>query len=385
MTQDNSNAPSQIETLYVDPISVDARAAFELGPFRLVDDPAQADLIWFRKKNDTLPLHETLGPFQLLNHIPREMALGDKGRLAENLYKYDRIQTKYDFGVKDLVQETYCLYLPDQCARFFAQLPPAESKDNLWILKRCSESEGRGIHILWQFDRLREFCERAAQDETKTKYALYIIQRYIKNPLLLEGRKSEIRIYWLIASLDPLLVLLYREGTVRLNTLPFKLDDFGNTLVHVTNVVQQKAHPGYDPNAILKWSFSEWERYLIEDRKLAPKNFVREHLLPKLKRMLAFASEAAVPALSVGLPAKGMCFTLFGADIILDDTLHPWLTEIQEGPALDFDDPIKRALIPPMLNEAASIMLEIARRKREGRDLKTLDAVKNFEWVINQA
>ena len=49
----------------------------------------------------------------------------------------------------------------------------------------------------------------------------YIVQRYIRNPLLLSGRKSEIRLYWLIANLDPLIVLLYREGTVRLNTLLF--------------------------------------------------------------------------------------------------------------------------------------------------------------------
>jgi hypothetical protein len=382
----------KVQTIYADRNSMNARAVFESGPFRVIDKPKFADLLWMRESEDYGPYFETLQPFQLLNHLPNEMALADKGFLAEHLYTYDRVQTKHDFGVNDLVQETYCLYLPDQCARFFDQLPPTESKDNLWILKLAYSSEGRGINILWQFDELRESyarsaasCARSAEDEAEPEFERYVIQRYIKNPLLLMGRKSEIRIYWIVASLDPLLVLMYREGTVRLNTLPFTLDDFDNTLIHVTNVVQQESHPDHDPSAVLKWSFPDWERYLIEDLKLAPQNYVAEHLKPQLKRMLSFVIEAAAPALAAGHPKEGLCFAFYGADIIFDDTLHPWLTEIQEGPGLSFDDPIKRKVIPPMLNEAADIMLEVARRKRDGLSLKTLDAVKGFEWVVNEA
>lgn len=372
-------------TFYTDADSAHVGHVLTRGMYRRVEDPENADLLWLRSKVRYRPLLKTLKPFQLINHIPNEFAMANKGRLAENLYKYDRSQAGGVFGANDLVQETYCLYLPDERERFFAQLPKHESKDDLWILKRCDSSEGYGIYVLWQFDELRKFYERAAKPKDGEQYAPYVIQRYIKNPLLLSGRKSEIRVYWLVASLDPLLVLMYREGTVRLNTMPFKLDEFDNPLIHVTNVAQQKAHPDRDPSAVLKWSFKEWERYLIEDRRLAPKGFVEQQLKPQVKQMLSFVVRAAAPALLEGLPERGLCFGLYGADIILDETLHPWLTEVQEGPATGYDDPIKREVIPPMLSEAAAILFEVARRKRDGSSLKTLDAVDRYEWVINDA
>lgn len=374
-----------LPTFYTDADSKHVGDLLERGTARRVDSPEGADLLWLRSRVRYKPLLGKLKPFQLLNHIPNEFAMADKGRLAETLYAYDRVHSDPDFGVKDLVQETYCLYLPEGRERFFAQLPESESRDDLWILKRCNLSEGYGIHVLWQFDELRRFCERAANPKPGEKYAPYVIQRYIKNPLLLAGRKSEIRIYWLVASIDPLLVLVYREGTVRLNTSPFKLDEFDNPLIHVTNVVQQKSHRDHDPSAVLKWSFKEWERYLIEDRKIAPNGFVEQQLKPQLKRMLTFVVRAAAPALAERLPENGLCFGLYGADVILDEDLHPWLTEVQEGPATGYDDPIKREVLPPMLMEAAAIMFEVARRKRDRASLKVLDAVSGFEWVLNDA
>ena len=251
-------------------------------------------------------------------------------------------------------------------------------------MKPRESSQGEGIYIVWEFQELRKVFA------TPRKYLYdpvanpYIIQKYIRNPLLLDGRKSEIRIYWLIASLDPFLVLIYQEGTVRLNTRPFSLEDFDNTLIHVTNVYQQENHPEYDPSVILKWSFSYWEKYLIEELKLAPENYVEAHLKPQLKRMFSFVIDAAREALAKH-PENGLFFGLLGADIIFDDTLHPWLTEVQRGPGLSYDDPIKKEVIPPMLTEAASIMMEVRRRKRDGLSLEKLDAVKNFEWVVNEA
>jgi len=112
--------------------------------------------------------------------------------------------------------------------------------------------QGHRVRIMWQFDALRQLYQPRDDDELFPEIQEYIIQRYIKNPLLLQGRKSEFRLYWLIACLDPLLVLLYREGMVRLNSQPFQLGNFEKTLIHVTNVYQQKLHPDYDPELLLK-------------------------------------------------------------------------------------------------------------------------------------
>ena len=368
-------------TVYCDPDSVNALAIFTHAGFPLVEDPTRADFLWIREGYQKW--RDRLKPFQLLNHFPNERALTDKGHLAEHLRRFDEVQSKYDFGVKDFTQETHCLYNPEECARFFAQMPPQDSKENLWILKPRESSQGEGIYIVWEFEELRKVFANPRRYLYDPVANPYVIQKYIRNPLLLDGRKSEIRIYWLIASLDPLLVLIYREGTVRLNSKPFSLEDFDNTLIHVTNVFQQKTHPEYDPSIVLKWSFSYWESYLINELKLAPENYVEGHLKPRLKRMLSFVVDSARESLAKHSDT-GLFFGLLGADIIFDDTLHPWLTEIQKGPGLSFDDPIKEKVIPPMLTEAAAIMMEVRRRKRDGLSLEKLDAVQNFEWVVHE-
>jgi len=52
-------------------------------------------------------------------------------------------------------------------------------------------------------------------------------------------------------------------------------------------------------------------------------------------------------------------FELFGMDVILDDNLGLWLTEIQDGPSLSLDPGTKRYLIPQMLAELTDVMLEV--------------------------
>ena len=366
-------------SIYCDAASTNARQIFGASGLRLADEPGKADLLWLRK--GYRDWFSCLRQNQFINHLPNEEAITDKGLLTENLKWYDGKRPAGLLALKDFYQETYRLYDEEERAAFFAQLPRQETPENLWILKPGDSSSGCGIQIFNEFSELRDLYahpERYGFDPIGSRH---IIQRYIRNPLLLEGRKSEIRIYWLIASMKPLRVLIYDEGTVRLNSQPFRLDDFDNTLIHVTNVYQQKLHPNYDPDLVLKWRFADWEAYLTNKLQVAPQGFVRNSLMPKLKEYLRFVVHATRRILS-GMPRRGGFFGLYGADVILDDQLRPWLTEIQKGPGISFDDPVKKDLIPRVLQETIAIMLELQRSQRRGVVLKDLEARKHFEWVI---
>ena len=59
--------------------------------------------------------------------------------------------------------------------------------------------------------------------------------RYIANPLLVEGRKFDIRCYMLIANTVPYLVL-YHEGYIRLSMYLYDKDS-DNLIAHLTNQV----------------------------------------------------------------------------------------------------------------------------------------------------
>ncbi|MGH9785990.1 MAG: hypothetical protein ACRD88_17605, partial [Terriglobia bacterium] len=151
-------------------------------------------------------------------------------------------------------------------------------------------------------------------------------------------------------------------------------------LIHITNAYQQKKHGGSNPDAILKWGFPRFEEFL-EKEKGAPARFLDEVLRPRLRQSLAYVVRASIASLKQ-TPPSGLFFGLYGADFILDDRLTPWLTEIQKGPGLSYDDDVKQHVMPAMLRGAASIMLEILALKRNGEPLTALSSTHGYEWVI---
>jgi len=372
--------PQHTPRIYFDPVSTNAAEILCELAVDLVDSPFEADLLWIRKDPDDW--YAGLEAFQALNHIPHEGAMVRKADLAEKLHAYGAAQAPDAFSHRDFFPETYRLNDPHEAAAFMAQLPHVDSPENPWILKPSNLSRGRGVKIVWRFDALRK--ELRKHGEITFRYEgdtyEYVIQRYIKDVLLLDGKKSELRIYWLIASLDPLLVLMYPEGTARLTLEPYKLDDFSNPLIHITNAYQQKKHGGERPDAELKWDFARLQAYLSKE-KGAPENFVSEVLPRRLMGSLEYVVRACIDSLRQ-TPPSGFFFGVYGADVILDQQLTPWLTEIQKGPGLSYDDSVKRRVLPAMLQGAVSIVLEILAKKREGKPLTPLSSTHGFEWVI---
>ena len=245
--------------------------------YEFASTPKEASLIWLRTKFRQYFNHLSEG--QLINHLPNQRELVEKGDLTKNIQSFYASSPEACRDVAPFYPESYRLYVPQERERFFAALPREEGPDNMWILKPVNLSKGRGIEIFSDLSKLRRRFQRPDPNDPDR----YIIQRYIKDPLLLDGKKSEIRMYWLIASLDPFLVLLYPEGTVRLNTLPYSLDQLDNPLIHVTNAYQQKTHPDYDPDAVLKWTFDALGQFLAEKGGESDASFVGRRLVETVK------------------------------------------------------------------------------------------------------
>jgi hypothetical protein len=73
-----------------------------------------------------------------------------------------------------------------------------------------------------------------------------VVQKYIPNPLLLNGHKFDLRLYVLVVCVDPLRVYLYKEGMARLATEPYNSEgDFENQYVHLTNYAINKTNKRY--------------------------------------------------------------------------------------------------------------------------------------------
>lgn len=107
----------------------------------------------------------------------------------------------------------------------FSELEDIEGKQNYWIMKPAAKSRGRGIEVI--------------NDVSTVIYGEpMVMQRYLKDPLLLNGFKFDMRIYVLVTSVNPLEVFIYNEGFGRFSTVPYNLDpnDKANKYIHLTNV-----------------------------------------------------------------------------------------------------------------------------------------------------
>ena len=69
--------------------------------------------------------------------------------------------------------------------------------------------------------------------EDPEKAPKYIIQKYICREMTIQRRKFDFRVFWMVASLDPL-VVLYHDGFVRIGNSDYDESDFSSTTAHLT-------------------------------------------------------------------------------------------------------------------------------------------------------
>jgi len=72
-----------------------------------------------------------------------------------------------------------------------------------------------------------------------------VVQKYCENPLLVDGRKFDIRAYMLVVCMKPYFVI-YNPGYVRMSLNEYTTENFAkDKLTHLTNNSVQKNHPEF--------------------------------------------------------------------------------------------------------------------------------------------
>jgi glutathione synthase/RimK-type ligase-like ATP-grasp enzyme len=85
----------------------------------------------------------------------------------------------------------------------------------MFIGKPSCGKGGEGIMLLQKFKDI-------PKDNLKGELKELLVQRYIKTPLLLDGKKFDLRLYVLICGFDPIRAYLADEGLARLCTEDYK-------------------------------------------------------------------------------------------------------------------------------------------------------------------
>lgn len=88
------------------------------------------------------------------------------------------------------------------------------------------------------------------------------MQKYVGDPLLIGGKKFDIRIYVLVTNYAPLTVYLYRDGFARFTHSRYDETKINQSEMHLTNVAIQKNAENYDDNLGGKWYMQKLKHYL---------------------------------------------------------------------------------------------------------------------------
>ena len=193
--------------------------------------------------------------------------------------------------------------------------------------------------------------------------------RYLDPPYLLNGLKSDIRLYVMVTSWNPLVVYMYEEGLARFATEPYNVEHIERRCMHLTNYSLNKHNKKFVPNTDAavddsgsKWSLSAFRRHLAQDigeERAAEAWRKVDDIVVKtaigVEHIMSGALSTFVAAAAHG-QHNTQCFQVFGFDVMLDASGKPWLLEVNLDPALGTESPIDLKIKSNMLLDLLNVV-----------------------------
>ncbi|KAL7543071.1 hypothetical protein ACHAWF_007319 [Thalassiosira exigua] len=383
--------------------SVIRRSALSLGWKLVGEDSSErakrsCHVIWVDRSfvNDKLFL--SIQPWQRINHFPGMTNICRKARLAQSLeIMRKRFPREFSF-----YPATYIL--PQGIAAFRALFAPNGHSRSTYIVKPDGAAQGKGI-----------FLTRRIED-VENLSAVCVAQQYIRNPLLIDKKKFDLRIYVLVTSCSPLRMYLFRDGLVRICTEEYKRPNTSNMddrCMHLTNYSVNKRSDKYErdekgsapSNLGSKRSISWLMTWLSGEKgETAAKNMWSKigdicvmtiiSILPILRREYASIftkrvaqqnsnqdadessddCQASKPlqddSNGDSISGRSRCFEILGFDIMVDKDLRPSLIEVNHLPSWGTDSPIDEDIKSRVITQALSAINVNAQDKRSYESAK---------------
>lgn len=225
---------------------------------------------------------------------------------------------------------------------------------NIWVLKPAGKSRGRGIQLSASLEKILEVgVGRGAE-------ARWIAQKYIEHPLIISGKKFDIRQWVVVTRWNPLSVWFYLDCYVRFSFQDYDPQRIKNKYGHLTNFSVSKHADDFDEHrdetmwhsddlqAHLKGLHPLWEGRALEDPWL-------EVVQPQMKKVVLRTLESAQDAV---LP-RASSFELFGYDFMIGEDLSVWLLEINSSPDLSYSTETTKTLVKAMLEDMVQVVVDV--------------------------
>lgn len=296
-----------------------------------------------------------LNRYQRVNHFPGTWQLGRKDRLCTNIGRMRRrFPDVFNIQPRSFVLPNDADEWRLECERY---------PDGMYILKPPASSRGRGIRMM-----------RRPSDIKPEKDLL--IQRYVRNPHLIDGYKYDMRMYVAVTCVDPLRVYVYREGLVRLATMKYSDNekDLKKRCMHLTNYSVNVKKEDFtmgegaeDDDVGFKWSLSALRRHF--DKEGLDYGAMWAKCKDVIVKTLMCVESKINTQIKMHVPDRRICYEVFGFDLMLDTNLQPWLIEVNTGPSLSapsaLDMHIKHRMVANLFNLVGFVPYDRARFEAE--------------------
>ena len=306
-----------------------AEAFRELG-FTLEKSQPLNIIVWSDVYKD-MDFFASLKPWQIINRIPNINILCRKASFAFLIQQVSKYFPKeYEFVPKSYI-------LPYHVNDFTRALSKRKER---YIVKPDGGSFGYGITIV------------RPEDDYSPTDELAVAQRFIPS-FLWDDTKFDLRIYVLVASVNPFEVYLYRDGVARFASE--KDNGTDSIFSQITNVELNKANIKMEDidsvSKLISDLFEVFEQKGIDTQKLWEKI---DHIVVLA---LLSAHNYLIDGVNSSCPKIGYprCFQILGFDILLDKDLNPHILEVNHRPSLQYYRGPERRMKVGMIANAIKI------------------------------
>lgn len=324
-----------------------------LGPFgreivpedSAADDPGKAQAVLHRNKRKQRKIDDILRS-QATVAVTETISLGQKGfqRIHDILYRLQALSTNQS-GLNG----------------------SGEESKNIWIVKPAAKSRGRGITTFVDLEKLLQYCDVAqkGQGSGSGGATMWIVQKYMENPMIIQNRKFDIRQWVLVTDWNPLTIYFFDEAYCRFSSEEYTTseDSLDNSYVHLVNQSVNKnniskkglvfhAENGEEVNGFM-WDTEAFKKYLAFRNDGA--DIWTEKMQPRMKEIAKMTLGCAVDMIE----HRKNSWELYGFDFMVDDEYNPWLIEVNSSPACDYSTPTTERYVQKALVELLSVTLDM--------------------------
>ena len=302
-------------------------------------DPWQLGVDWDLVWTDLAPALDRfpkIKPYQRINHFPGMFQIARKNYLARNLKKMKRqFPKEYKFFPKTWL-------LPYEMSELKNYIAAYNKPNKLnFIVKPECMSQGKGIFITKNVESI---------DPNEH----LVVQKYMRDPFLIDGLKFDLRIYVLVTNVQPLRIFMHREGLGRFATEKFKLKQFNNPFIHLTNYAINKDNSNFRSDE--KGESGHKRSLQAVYAKLAQTGVdipsLKQQIFDIVIKTLISIQPDLIHHYRTSQPGdifNNMCFEILGFDILIDSSGRPYLLEVNHAPSFNsdtrLDQQVKRNLL----------------------------------------